>query len=108
MALIECPECNSRVSDTALKCQTCGFQIKKYERSFFGKLIKWSFIAFNIVMAIWLFSYWGQFDTSAYSDTAGKAGFVVGYTIGSGLLLGLWVIGDIILGLFVLFTKPSS
>ena len=30
MALINCPECNKSVSDTAKECPNCGFDIKKY------------------------------------------------------------------------------
>jgi hypothetical protein len=29
MALINCPECNKEVSDTALTCPNCGYQLKK-------------------------------------------------------------------------------
>lgn len=50
MALIKCPECQKEVSDSALYCPACGKQIKKLKRSFFGKLIKWIFILFNIFM----------------------------------------------------------
>lgn len=30
MALIKCPECNKDVSDTAEKCPSCGYNIKRY------------------------------------------------------------------------------
>ena len=30
MALINCPECNAEVSDTALSCPHCGFGVKEY------------------------------------------------------------------------------
>jgi len=54
MPLINCPECSTEVSDTALKCPKCGVQLRKPKRGFFGKLVKWSFVGFNILMAIWL------------------------------------------------------
>ena len=110
MALINCPECSSEVSDAALKCPKCAFQLRKPKRGFFGKLFKWSFILFNILMILWLFSYWvglGEIANSSTSD-AGKAGAVIGGTIGTGLLFGLWGFGDFILGLFVLFTRPKA
>ena len=110
MALINCPECQTEVSDTALKCPKCGVQLRKLKRGFFGKLFKWSFIGFNILMVIWLFSYWGSIGDLA--NTAGsqaeKAGAAIGGTIGTGMLFGIWVFGDIILGLFVMFTRPKS
>ena len=110
MALINCPECQTEVSDTALKCPKCGVQLRKLKRGFFGKLFKWGFIGFNILMVIWLFSYWGsvgELANTAGSD-AEKAGAAIGGTIGTGMLFGLWVLGDIILGLFVMFTRPKS
>ena len=110
MAMIKCPECSSEISDSALKCPSCGIQLRKLKRSFFGKLIKWSFIGFNILMVIWLFSYWS--DISELTDSVGsdaeKAGAAIGGTIGTGLLFGIWVFGDFILGLFVLITRPKS
>jgi len=36
-----------------------------------------------------------------------QAGAALGTTIGVGLILTLWVLVDIILGLFVLFTRPK-
>lgn len=110
MAMIKCPECSADVSNSALKCPSCGVQLRKLKRGFFGKLIKWSFIGFNILMVIWLFSYWGSVGEIA--NTAGseaeKAGAAIGGTIGTGMLFGVWVFGDIILGLFVLLTRPKS
>lgn len=109
MALINCPECSSEVSDSALKCPKCGVQLRKPTRGPFGKLMKWLFIGFNIIMVILLFSYFGsvsEFTSSAGSD-AEKAGAAIGATLGTGMLMGIWVLGDIILGLFVLLTRPK-
>ncbi len=110
MALINCPECSTEVSDTAMKCPKCGVQLRKPKRGIFGKLVKWGFIGFNLLMVIWLFSYWGSVGDIANTagSEAGKAGAAIGGTIGTGMLLGLWGFGDIILGLFVLFTRPKS
>jgi len=54
MALIACKECGNKVSEQALKCPKCGVQLRKPKRGFFGKLFKWSFILFNILMFVWL------------------------------------------------------
>lgn len=109
MALINCPECQTEVSDTALKCAKCGVQLRKPKRGFFGKLVKWSFIGFNILMAVWLIGGMGAATEGmdAMSE-AERAGATIGTGIGAAMILGLWVVGDIILGLFVLFTRPKS
>lgn len=110
MALINCPECEAQVSESAFKCPNCGVQLRKAKRGFFGTLFKWGFIAFNILMAIWVFSYWGTVGelSSTATSEAEQAGAAIGATIGTGMLFGIWVIGDIILGLFVLFTRPKE
>lgn len=110
MALIDCRECGAQVSDSAFKCPQCAFQLRKPKRSIMGKLFKWVFILFNIFMAIWLFSALAGVGDAASTATtdAEKAGAAIGATLGLGFLLGIWVIGDIILGLLVLFTKPKS
>lgn len=80
------------------------------KRGFFGKLFKYLFIIFNILMVIWLISYMssiGQKTSDALSD-AEAAGTVIGGTIGTGMLIFIWVAGDIILGLFTAFTRGST
>ncbi|MNR35776.1 hypothetical protein D3C85_1536430 [compost metagenome] len=44
-------------------------------------------------------------DTAASS--AEQAGAAIGTGIGAVMIIGLWVFGDIILGLFVLLTRPK-
>ncbi|MQW55657.1 hypothetical protein [Sinorhizobium meliloti] len=109
MAIINCPECQNSVSDSAFKCPKCGVQLRKPKRGFFGKLFKWSFIAFNILMAIWIVGGTSA-ATKGYDTMSGaeQAGAAIGAGIGITLLLGIWLIGDIILGLFVLFTRPKA
>lgn len=109
MALINCPECQTEVSDSALKCPKCGVRLRKLKRGFFGKLVKWSFIGFNIFMAIWLIAGMGAATEGMESmSEAEKAGAAIGTGIGAAMILGIWVLGDIILGLFVLLTRPKS
>jgi len=109
MAMINCPECQQSVSDGAFKCPNCGVQLRKPKRSFIGKLFKWTFVAFNILMMAWLV---GGFNnaTKGYDslNQAEQAGAAIGTGIGMALLLGIWVIGSIILGLFVLLTRPKA
>ncbi|MCK0744131.1 zinc ribbon domain-containing protein [Chromohalobacter nigrandesensis] len=110
MALISCPECDHQVSDTALKCSQCGMQLRKPRRSIIGKFFKWGFILFNLLMAIWMFSYFGFIGESMNGATseAEQAGTAIGSTLGVGMLLVFWALGDVILGLFVMFTRPKS
>lgn len=109
MALINCPECSTQVSDTALKCPSCGVQLRKPKRGFFGKLVKWGFIIFNILMVFWLISGLGAATEGMdVMSEAERAGATIGTGIGVALILGIWLIGDVILGLFVLFTRPKT
>ena len=110
IALINCPECNNQVSNQALKCPSCGKQLRKPKRTFMGKVFKCLFILFNVLMAIWLI---GGVASSAYvinntiSNTE-RAGTLLGTGLGASIILTLWVIGDVILGLFVLLTRPKA
>lgn len=109
MAMMKCPECSVDVSDSALKCPSCGVQLRKPKRGFFGKLVKWSFIVFNILMAIWLVLGVGSGTEGIESmSEAEKAGTAIGVGLGAAMILSIWVIGDIIIGLFVLLTRPKS
>lgn len=108
MALIACPECKSEVSSAALKCPKCGVQLRMPTRSAFGKLVKFAFIAFNVLMPIWIMAGLGGASEYQAASEAQRAGHAVGTGIGVMILLSIWVFGDIILGLFVLFTRPKS
>ncbi len=107
--MINCPECSSEVSDSAMKCPSCGVQLRKPKRGFFGKLVKYSFIVFNVLMVLWLVGGMGAATEGmdAMSE-AEKAGTAVGAGLGMAVVLSIWVFGDIILGLFVLFTRPKA
>jgi len=109
MAMIKCPECGKDVSDSAFKCPSCGVALRKPRRGFMGKLFKWSFIAFNLLMLLWFIT--GMNNASqGMSGLSGaeQAGAAIATGIGAMLVLSIWVIGDIILGLFVLFTRPKT
>ena len=109
MALINCPECNSQVSNTALDCPSCGKSINKPTRSFIGKIFKWTFILFNLLMFFIAFKACGQVSEVYMSSTNEyeQAGTAIGTTLGMGVIFTFWVLIDVILGLFVLFTRPK-
>ena len=104
MALINCAECQTEISGAALTCPKCGVQLRKPKRGFFGQIIKWSFIGFNILMAWWLVS---GMATVTQGTEAISVGGAIGAGIGAALILGIWVAGDIILGLLVVLTRPK-
>lgn len=108
MAMVDCRECDKKVSSKALKCPACGIQLRKAKRGFFGTIFKWLFILFNIFMIFILATgIAGVSDMPDAQSQAEQAGRAIGATMGIGMILTLWVMGDIILGLFVLFTKPK-
>lgn len=109
MAMIKCPECSADVSDSALKCPSCGVQLRKPKRGFFGKLIKWGFIGFNVLMLVWFIGGMGAAtDGMDAMSEAERTGAAIGTGLGAAMLLGIWVVGDIILGLLVLLTRPKG
>ncbi|SKB98956.1 hypothetical protein SAMN05216168_0011 [Kosakonia radicincitans] len=110
MALVNCPECSKEISDSAFKCPSCGHQVRKPTRSFFGKLVKWVFILFNIFMIYSFFVGMGSSSdviNNAASD-AERAGAALGTGLGVMMLGSLWVIGDIIIGTIVFLTRPKA
>jgi hypothetical protein len=78
------------------------------ERSAVGKLIKWAFIAFNILMVIWIVGGMNAASKIEVHSLAEHAGRAIGSAIGFVSLLILWAIGDIILGILVLFTRGDK
>lgn len=77
----------------------------------------WIILIFNVLMLIWLISAAGA-TGSALSDCAGitdelersacEAGTALGASVGVGLIFGLWVMGDIILGVIWLVTNKKK
>ena len=110
MALVNCPECSKEISDSALKCPSCGHQVRKPKRSLFGKAVKWIFILFNIFMIYCLFAGvggGGEVMNSATSE-AERAGAAIGTGLGMMVIGSIWVIGDIIIGMIVFLTRPKA
>lgn len=95
----------SRVRDAHATPKKLG----KPQRSLLGKIIKWCFIGFNVLMAIWLiwgFAVAGQQMQHTHSQ-AGQAATAIGATIVTMIIVFLWAAGDVILGLAVFFTRPK-
>jgi hypothetical protein len=81
---------------------------EKRQRSPLGEFVKWIFVAFNIIMLAWLISGLDAVSRIAPHSDAARVGHAVGSVIGISMVLGIWVIGDVILGLFVLLTRGDK
>ncbi|MBR0994163.1 hypothetical protein JQ580_25915 [Bradyrhizobium japonicum] len=81
---------------------------EKYQRGTFGTFIKWAFIAFNVVMLVWIIGGFHAASTIEVHSNAERAGRAIGSAIGVASLLTLWVFGDVILGVMVLFTRGTK
>lgn len=78
-----------------------------YQRGFFGRAFKALFIIFNILMLLWLVL--GMVAVSNHSvkltSEAERAGATIGTAIGFSYILFVWIVGAVILGLFVMMSK---
>ena len=83
------------------------------ERSIFGKIAKYAFISFNMIMIIalvFLLSSIDNFDVLSeeiYKTEKELANFMMVGTFAY-LLFFIWILGDIILGIWVLCTRPKK
>lgn len=82
------------------------------KRGFFGKLFKLLFILFNVLMLIWLVSYWVQVgnivNQPENSSSAAQTGAAFGATIGTSLIIFVWAAGDVILGLLTMLSRGKK
>ena len=85
----------------------------RMERSIFGKIAKYIFIFFNIIMLIaiiFLSPSIDEFDVSSpelYKNEEKLSQFMLTGTL-MYLLFFVWVVGDLILGVWVLCTRPKK
>lgn len=75
------------------------------KRGFFGFIFKWAFILFNFVMAVFLALFWSSMSEAPAATGAETAAVVLGGAIGTSMVLWFWVLGDIVLGMLVFFTR---
>lgn len=85
------------------------------DRTAFGKVVKWLFVGFNVLMLVVMAvscSASGSAINSAAANSDYPDAATAGATIGAGLALGsllfIWMAGDVILGMFVLFTRRKK
>lgn len=85
------------------------------DRTVVGKIFKYSFVVFNVLMLIFFLKGCAVATEgisnagtgSEYADAA-TAGATIGAGLAMGTLLFLWLVGDVVLGLFVLFTRRKK
>lgn len=78
------------------------------KRGFFGWVFLLVFLAFNLFMAAWLFSYWSLLSDQTAVTQAQQAGKAIGGALGTGTLVVLWLFGSIITGLLALLTRGGK
>ncbi len=83
-------------------------QIETRQRGFIGKIFKWLFILFNILMLVWIIAGVSNVSGIETANEYEAAGAAIGTAIGVGMLIGLWVCGDLILGMFMFFTRGKK
>lgn len=79
-------------------------------RGVFGHIVKWVFILFNIAMIVWLISYFsdaGEIVTKSQSD-AERTGAGLGMMFGTGFILIVWAIINVILVALVFLTRRKE
>ncbi|MCJ2183932.1 hypothetical protein MTR62_14690 [Novosphingobium sp. 1949] len=79
-------------------------------RGAFGKIVKWTFILFNLLMLVWMLSTCasaGEMMNQAQND-AEHVGAAIGATVASGVQLFIWMAGVVVLGAMVLFTRGKK
>jgi hypothetical protein len=88
--------------------KTVSIEVRK--RGVVGKLFKWTFILFNLLMGFWLFSYWGSVGELIDGQTsdAARGGGAIGATLGTSFIVFFWVAGAVVLGLFTLMTRGKK
>ena len=74
---------------------------KRTVASHIARVLFWGF---NLLMIIWI---WTGLDATVGGDEALGTAESIGVGIGITMLVILWVLGDIILGFFYFFTRPT-
>ncbi len=79
-------------------------------RSFFGKLVKGSFIFFNIIMGFWLFAGLNNASEkmAGMASEAEQIGASIGTGLGAALIVGVWMAGVIILTPVLFLTRGKK
>ena len=79
-------------------------------RSFFGKIIKWIFVLFNLFMLLWLVGGMNSAsdNMSGMTNEWEQAGAAIGTSIGAFMIMGIWVFGVIVLTPVLFLTRGKK
>lgn len=103
-----CPACDNTVSTSAKNCPSCGHQLRKPKRGIFGKIWLLLFWVWNALCGYLFIRTSMNVDSlTTGADGTISPGAVVGSGIAFGGMLFIWLAGAVLLGLFVLFTRPK-
>lgn len=83
---------------------------ERLPRTLGGKIIKWCFILFNLLMVFWLVAGLNSASETieGYSTDLEQGASAVGAGIGAMFIMFIWVVGDIILTPFLLLTRGKK
>ena len=86
-----------------------GYKEVRGKLGFFGFISRLLFWGWQALMLIWFFSYTADVAPLIEGATSGaeRAGAGLGIAISWGIILFFWVGGTVILGLFLLLTRPA-
>jgi uncharacterized membrane protein len=81
----------------------------KPQRNAVGKIIKWTFIVFNILMLVWLIGGVGSASSeiSEIQDEASRAGAEIGTGLGAMMIIFVWMAGAVVLGILTYFSRAK-
>ena len=81
---------------------------ERRQRGVFGTLVKWAFIAFNVLMLLWIIAGLTAVSHIPTHSHAERVGSFIGATLGVSMILALWFWGDVVLGIIVLVTRGNK
>lgn len=79
-----------------------------YERGLIGKIMRTLFIAFNILMPVWIIGGVAQVASTPAANDLEASAQAFGAGLGVFFLLVIWAIGAIILGALSYFTRGDA
>lgn len=103
-----CPKCAANVPEDARFCASCGFGLygegsKQILGSLPGKFHRFCLA----LVAIWTALWAGSFASVGPPTPPTGVAATVGWTLGAGLVLGVWAFVVVILAILAIATKPS-
>lgn len=109
MVTENCKICYSKIGSQALNCPNCGIRHREASRSAFGNIIWYGFIGYNFLMLILFVLEFDEF-TQMINSIVGKThpdGTVITIGLGEIMMLFICIMGDLVLGMMTLLTRPE-